>query len=61
VRMSDDTARSPVTILKASEGIEGSAGAWPSATVNNIKYRAVVVGDELRLEKVAQGTMVNIL
>ncbi|HOE60835.1 MAG TPA: hypothetical protein PLJ32_00440 [Kiritimatiellia bacterium] len=61
LRMSDDTARSPVTILKASEGIEGSAGAWPSATVNNIKYRAVVVGDELRLEKVAQGTMVNIL
>ena len=61
LRMSGDTARSPVTVLKASEGITGSVVAWPAVTVNSVKYRAVVAGDQLRLEKIARGTLVGIL
>ena len=54
------TTRTPIPVLRASGGITGTATAWARTTVNGVKYKAVVSGDQLSLEKVPSGTMIGV-
>ena len=57
VRTLDGSFRSTVTVLQATT-ITGSASAWSPAVVNGWKYRAVVSGSQLQLQRAQIGTAI---
>ena len=57
VRTLDGSFRSAVTVLQAT-AITGSASAWSPAMVNGWKYRAVVSGNQLQLQRAQIGTAI---
>jgi hypothetical protein len=55
VRTLDGAFRNIIPVMQATV-ITGDASAWNPVLVNGFKYRAVVVGNQLRLERVLKGT-----
>jgi len=60
VRAPAGASRPQIPVLAATGGISGSTAAWPVIWVNDFKYRAVVSGNTLSLERVARGTWLGI-
>jgi hypothetical protein len=58
-RALDSSVRTPIPVLQATS-ISGSAAGWTTSTINGRKYRAVVSGNQLALEKIPSGTVVSI-
>ena len=57
VRTLDGSFRSTVTVLQAT-AITGNASAWSPVMVNGWKYRAVVSGNQLQLQRAQIGTAI---
>ncbi len=50
----------PVIQVTGEGSITGTATGWPKVELNGVKYKAVVSGNQLLVQKIAQGTLMSV-
>lgn len=50
----------PVIQVTGEGTITGTAAGWPKVVLNGVKYKAVVSGNQVLVQKIAQGTMMSV-
>jgi len=50
----------PVIQVTGAGTLTGTAAGWPKVVLNGVKYKAVVSGNQLLVQKIAQGTLMSV-